>query len=485
MIIVAITGPTMSDALAQVAISARDADAFEFRCDLIRDPHLDALLRATKKPCIVTYRPEWEGGEYKGPERDRLLSLQEALNAGADYVDIELRAFRQFVSLAHPDLKKLIVSHHMAKITAVQASRLYRRLHKTGAGIIKMAYVADDAWQMIHAADFLRCARRDHRKAIAIAMGEHGEASRILYRVLGGWGTFAASGTGAGSAPGQLTVRTMKSLYRSDRLNRSTRVFGVVGNPVRHSRGIFLHNAVFHRARLNAVYCNFPVVDLGRFMTSLARRFHGFSVTVPHKEAMMRHVHKITPRVKAIGALNTIVRRKQEWFGENTDAGAALDAIEERTRVRGKRVLIVGAGGTARALVYETVIRGGGVTITNRTPGRARRLAREFGAVAIPFDEIRLQEYDIVMHATSVGMWPNINHDPLADLNMSGLVVFDAIFNPPMTAMLHHAERDGASVVSGIEMFLRQAVGQDALYVRVRPELRFLRRVLQQHLSPA
>jgi 3-dehydroquinate dehydratase / shikimate dehydrogenase len=483
MIIVAVTGPGMSEALAQVSNSSRHADAFEFRCDMIRDPDLAVLLRSSKKPCIVTCRPGWEGGQFNGPESERLLFQQEALSSGADYVDIELRAFRQFVSSAHPDLKKVIVSHHADGITRAQVRRLYDRLHRTGAGVIKLAFVARDAWEISHAADFLKSARNDRRNAIAIAMGDAGEASRILYRVLGGWATFAASEDGAASAPGQLTARTMKTLYRADTLSRSTRVFGLIGNPVKHSRGIILHNAVFQRAGVNAVYCNFPVVDLGRFMSAVAPRFHGFSVTVPHKEAMLQYIDNVSPRVNAIGALNTIVRRTSGWFGENTDAAAALDSVERKVPVRGKRVLILGAGGTARALAYECVCRGGVVTIANRTERRARRLAKALGASAIRLDEIRAGEFDVIMNATSIGMWPDVDEDPLREVNLKNTLVFDAISNPPMTALLKHAQRDGATVVSGVEMFLRQAIWQDILYVKKRPDIQFLRRVLHQQMA--
>jgi 3-dehydroquinate dehydratase / shikimate dehydrogenase len=482
MIIVAVTGPGMDEALAQVEASSHHADAFEFRCDLIANADLGRLLHSTGKPRIVTYRPRWEGGEFQGDERERLSLLHDALSKGADFIDVEIGAFRGFVHLRSPDLRRTIVSHHPQVMNVGEPRRLYQRLHETGAGVVKLAFPATDAWELCHVVEFLHLARKDRRRAIAIAMGEAGEPSRVLYRVLGGWGTFAASEIGAGSAAGQLTARSMRTLYRSHQLTRQTRVFGLIGNPVRHSKGIYMHNSVFRGCRLNAVYCNFAVADLPRFMEEVAPRFHGFSVTVPHKEAMLDHVDTMSARVSAIGALNTIVRRRAGWAGENTDAVAALNSVERKIRVRGKRVLILGAGGTARALAYESVCRGATVTIANRTARRARRLARELGTFVASPKGIRSEDFDIAMNATSVGMWPDVDGDPLRDVNLRGMVVFDAVFNPAVTSLLKHAERDGAVIVSGIEMYIQQAIEQDQLFVNKRPVARTLRRVLQHLL---
>ncbi|HUI64076.1 MAG TPA: type I 3-dehydroquinate dehydratase, partial [Bacteroidota bacterium] len=220
MIIVSITGPRMSDALAQIASSAAYADILEFRLDLIRSPALAILFSSTGKPVIATCRPRWEGGSFRGKERDRLEILSAASLLGARYVDIELRAgrraLRQF--LARSRETQVIVSRHLLNGERINAPQAYRQLHGTGADVVKFAYFASDSFQIRSAADFLQHARKDGQKAIAIAMGEAGEPSRILYKVLGAWATYAAPEQGRPSAPGQLTARQLRELYRANNL---------------------------------------------------------------------------------------------------------------------------------------------------------------------------------------------------------------------------------------------------------------------------
>jgi 3-dehydroquinate dehydratase/shikimate dehydrogenase len=192
---------------------------------------------------------------------------------------------------------------------------------------------------------FLERASRDRQKAIAVAMGAPGEASRILYRVLGGWATYAAPEQGDPSAPGQLSASTLRSVFHAHERTKRTRVFGLVGNPVGQSKGIYIHNPIYRSAGYDGVYVRFQVADLGRFMKEMGPSLSGCSVTLPHKREMLRYCSSLSPGAAAIGAVNTIVRKKGGWHGANTDAEGALEAIGMRISVEGKRLVIVGAGG--------------------------------------------------------------------------------------------------------------------------------------------
>jgi 3-dehydroquinate dehydratase/shikimate dehydrogenase len=480
MIIVSVTGPRMSDALEQVAASDPWADVFEFRFDLIRKADLAMLLLSTRKPVIATCRPVWEGGEFRGPEEERLDILAAASLLGAAYVDIELRAggraLRQFLGRRRES--SVIVSYHAPPGTRVSLGALYRRMRGTGADILKFAFVARDAWENRIAFDFLRRAGRDRQRAIAIAMGEAGEPSRVLYRVFGGWGTYAAPESGRAAAPGQVTARVLSDLFRTERLRPSTKIFGVVGSPVRQSRGIFVHNPLFARAEKNAVYCRFDVTDLRRFFSRMVPLIQGFSVTHPHKVEIAKYLDSMDPLSRAIGAVNTVTRRRGRLRGTNTDAPAALDAIEHISPVRGKRMLIMGAGGAARAIAYEATRRGAQVLVTARTPRAARRLAKEFGLVYVPISGFRDVEADILVNATPVGMAPRSHESPFPSGMLKGKTVFDAVYNPPLTRLLREAAGRGAKIVRGTDMYVNQAAMQFALYAGVPANIPLMKKLL-------
>jgi 3-dehydroquinate dehydratase/shikimate dehydrogenase len=480
MIIVSVTGPRMSDALEQVAASDIWADVFEFRFDLIRKPELAMLLLSTRKPVIATCRPVWEGGEFRGSEEERLDMLAAASLLGAEYVDIELRAgaraLRQFLGRRRES--SVIVSYHAPPGARFSVAPLYRRMRGTGADILKFAFVARDAWENRIAFDFLRRAERDRQRAIAVAMGEAGEPSRVLYRVFGGWGTYAAPESGRAAAPGQLTARVLSDLYRTERLRPSTKIFGVAGNPVSQSRGILVHNPLFARAEKNAVYCRFLVTDLRKFFSRMVPLLHGFSVTHPHKVEIAKYLDSMDPLSRVIGAVNTVIRRRGRLRGTNTDAPAALDAIEHVSSVKGKRILIMGAGGAARAIAYEAARRGAQVLVTGRNPRAARRLAREFGIVYVPVSGLRDVEADILVNATPVGMAPHSHESPFPPRMLKGKTVFDAVYNPPLTRLLREAAGRGAKIVRGTDMYINQAARQFALYAGVPANISLMKKLL-------
>lgn len=482
MIIVSITGPRMSDALAQMASTAPHADAVEFRLDLIRMPELPVLLLATSKPVIATCRPAWEGGGYAGTERDRLQLLMSASLLGAEYVDVEFRTSRRLLDpfLGKKRDARLILSLHIPPGRKADARAAYRAMSRLDADVLKFAFHVTDAWENSIAIEFLERARDDGRKAIAIAMGEAGEPSRILYKVFGGFATYAGTEDGAKAAPGQISASTMKEMYHADRLNRSTRIFGVVGNPVRQSKGVVVHNRLFALAEKNAVYCRFLVRNLGRFMREFAPCAHGFSVTIPHKQAMMRQVRSVDSDARKIGAVNTVLRRRDGWWGTNTDAPAALDAIERLSPVQDQTMLLLGAGGAARAIAFEARSRGAKVLIANRTPGKARALAREFGLEFVAWKNRNTTRCDFIVNATPVGMAPATALSPVAPRLLKGKIVFDAVYTPPVTRLIRDALRAGARAVPGTDMYVNQAARQFRLYAGVPADVAVMKRLLRE-----
>jgi len=481
MLIVSITGSSMKEALRQIKQSYPYTDLFEFRCDLIGHSDISSLMRAAKKPCIVTYRTEAEGGEYRGPPDDLLAHLLTASFLGAQYVDIErrlgLRFLREFIRRRRGETR-VIHSLHMRGVPR-NVKRVYEHLDVPEADVLKFAYRANDASDIHCAQEFLALAKKRKRKAVAIAMGEYGEASRVLYRVWGGWGTFASSTEGNQSAQGQLPANAMKDVLRSHTLDASTRIFGVIGNPLSQSKGVFLHNPLFHQRKINAVYCRFPVRNVGKFMETIAPQLSGWSVTIPHKQKILQYLSSVDKTAIAIGAVNTVIRRGNGFHGTNTDAPGALEAIEAVRRVRGKTMLILGAGGAARAIAFEAKKRGAQVLVANRTEEKARSIAKAFNLLSIPWENIRNQEFDFLVNATSIGMAPKANVSPIPKMHLRGKIVFDAVYNPRFTMLLRQAKRSGARIISGMEMYMNQAALQSKYYSGHLPRKANMKRILK------
>jgi len=483
MIIVSITGPGTRDAIRQVRASTRYADLFEFRFDLISNPDIPLLLSSTRRPTIATCRPKWEGGRFRGSERNRMAILDAATVSGAAYVDLELAVAREAIPRFRrsADGPEIICSHHLFSPQRFSVRKAYRQLSATGADVLKLAYMAEDACDIGSAAEFLSLARRGGKRGVAIAMGPHGEPSRVLYKKFGGWATYASPAGGEESAPGQIPAELLKRLYRADRLSRRARVFGVVGNPLTQSKGIYVHNHILRNE--DAVYCRFLVENLGRFMKEVAPILHGFSVTIPFKETIIPHLTRVDRAARPIKAVNTVVRKKGGYWGTNSDAPGALDAIESVRSVRGRTILVVGAGGTARAIAYEAMRRGAAVIISNRSERKGKRLAREFGMGFLPLEEIGEADFDILVNATPVGMVPEIDRSPVPSGVLREGVVFDAVYNPPVTKLLKDAAASGATVVGGTEMFLNQAAIQSLLFTGRAPNLPAMRGVLKSGAS--
>jgi 3-dehydroquinate dehydratase/shikimate dehydrogenase len=467
------------------------ADMVECRLDYLDNPTAEdvaAILRDKPLPVIATCRPVRQGGRFAGDEAARLALLKAAAWAGAEYIDIE-----SDVPPERWPAGRRILSHHdfaagagervrsgqhedMAAHSAAVAPRSVapKSVAPPTAAVRKIAFAAAGPEDALTACAILHHAERP---MIAVAMGEAGLASRILARKFGAFGTFAALDAGEESAPGQLTLAQMKQLYRWDAIGPDTAVYGVVGHPVAHSMSPAIHNAAFAAAGIDAVYVPLLVQtgaeNFTRFMDALARSqwagFGGLSVTIPHKEHALLAVGeaRVDELARRIGAINTIrLEPGGELSGWNTDYAAAIDALcagmgIARDDLRGRAVAVIGAGGAARAIVAALCAYGAEVTIYNRTAGRAVKLAAEFGADAEPLSALGDLQAEIVVNCTSIGMHPHVGDTPLP-ANVLGRVkvVFDTVYNPLQTRLLLESAAAGCACVSGLEMFVNQAVDQ-------------------------
>jgi len=489
MICVPITGPGMEQALADLESAASLADLFELRMDLIEGANLDQLLASASAPCIVTNRTKREGGQFTGDEASRVEVLKQALSAGADYVDIEVSTPREFLQ---PFLEgdrgasKFILSYHDFSKTPDRLEAFYEVMCELpGDNIIKIVTYAQDINDNLEIFKLLRRAVREGRKMIGLCMGEKGEVSRILSTLLGGFLTFGSLEKGKESAPGQITARRLKEVYRLDRHSTDFKLYGVLGNPVSKSMGPWIHNRAFSELDFPGVYVPFYAENAEKFFKAFEPEMQGLSVTMPFKEDVMPLAGSIEDTAKKIGAINTLAKGEDGWFGANSDGIGAMKALSEKTPLKGKRILIIGAGGTAKAIGHEAVAQGAEVTVAyNSNRERSDLLAKELGGRSIQAGKAMREKCDILINCSPVGMSPNIDETPVPESFLKkDMVVFDSVYNPLETRLLREARAAGCIVISGIELFLNQAAVQFELWTGRPAPMDAMREALLEQLG--
>ncbi len=459
MICVSIRASTNEEALESIRRARQaGADLAELRIDFIRDPDIPRLFRDPPLPLIATVRPTWEGGRFEGTEADRVALLEDACLAGAEWVDVEFRAYKDFPR----HQARLLLSFHDMEKTPRDLDRTVRKMAAMEPDLLKVATRAEGAADVLR---LLELQKASTSASTFIPIGSWGEPLRILYRKFGGFLTYASLEEGSETAEGQLPLARLVRDYRIKIIDDETRVFGVVGNPVGHSRSPEVFNSAFRHLNINARYVLLPLDDPSLLREYLDRlEVEGASITVPHKRAVLDHLDEVDPSAQAIGAANTVTRREGRLYGTNTDVRGAMEAIRDAAVRRwnhgmyGMRALVVGAGGVARALAWGLQTEGAQVTIVNRTWERARALADELGCDALPIREIRRARPRILVHATSVGMTPHVDDMPPVEEVLHGdMLVFESVYTPRETRLLREARSRGAGVINGMDFFLRQA----------------------------
>jgi 3-dehydroquinate dehydratase/shikimate dehydrogenase len=463
----------------------------ELRLDFIgRSIDLTRLLR--NKPCqvVITCRRKDDGGRWQKSEQERLMLLRNAIASGVDFVDLEGDIA---ASIPRYGNTKRIVSHHDFVQTPENLEDLHRHLADQEADIVKIATMAntfDDVLRMIE------LAQKATVPTIAICMGELGTPTRILAGRFGAPFTFASFSTDRKLAPGQLNWRVMSEQYRFDTISPETELFGVVADPVGHSHSPLIHNAAFHAQELDARYLPFqvPREDLTEFINACPKLgIRGLSVTIPHKEAALDLMTQAETAANGIGAINTILFDGKERVGYNTDYRAAMDCLAVHFGTdefdgqpwRGKRALVLGAGGAARAIGWGLHQKGVEVLFTSRTLARSKSLADQIGGGMIPWDQRHEPDVDLLVNATPVGMHPNLDNTPFqaSALNPSTLV-FETIYNPERTLLIKNARQVGCPTITGVEMFVRQAAYQYRLFTDRDPPVELMRETLKLATNP-
>ncbi|MEZ6040394.1 MAG: shikimate dehydrogenase [Planctomycetaceae bacterium] len=430
-------------------------------------------------------------GRWFGTEEQRLAILREAIIAGAEYVDLEDDVAAEIPRFGST---KRIVSHHNFDETPMELFDIHKRMAKCDPDVIKIVTMANSPSDNVRMLELVQSATIP---TVGFCMGEFGTISRILCGRFGSPFTYAAFSREREMAPGQLTFAETRNLYRFNKITKDTQIFGVIGDPIAHSKSPLIHNAAFRKLRLDAVYLPLRVPADQLLMTLEEYRrlgLCGYSVTIPHKEAVLEFCDSLDEQTDEIGAANTLYLEGDEWVATNTDADAALQAIRmglqrspaKTTDLAGRRVMILGAGGVARAIAHVLVREGAAVTITNRSRERGKQLSVELQCQFVSWENRGVEACEILVNCTSVGMYPKMNETPYqANWLHESMLVFDTVYTPEKTLLLKQSMERGCTIVSGIEMFIRQAAMQFELFSDETAPTEFMGETLRRIMSAA
>jgi 3-dehydroquinate dehydratase/shikimate dehydrogenase len=477
-----IAASSTREMISQLRLGLKATRTLELRLDYLRNAKervaFLAWLREKRLHAVLiaTCRSRRGGGQFHGSQKAQLEVLVQAVRAGCRWCDMEIEtAERTSPEVMQNALSpaRLMVSHHEFRRTPRNLPSVARRLLRAGGEIAKIASYSRSISDSVRICELAR-GRRD---IVAIPMGEMGLAGRILALRAGSALAYAA--VEQATAPGQLSLDAMEDLYRAGQITPRTRVYGVIGNPISHSLSPLLHNTAFHARKFDAVFVPFLVRNVDDFLRSVKPfGVAGFAVTIPHKEGIVRHLDDCDPLAARIGAVNTVViRGAGRLYGYNTDYVGVLRSLEHRMQLAGSRVLLVGAGGAARAAAFALAQAGAIVCLSARRPERARALARAVGAQVVARADLRREFFDAIVNCTPVGMHAR-GGSPLASVELNCRLVMDMVYRPRTTELLRMARRRGIEIVSGVEMFLAQGFAQYEIWTGERAPEAAVRRTV-------
>ena len=443
----------------------------EFRLDYLEMPRKgiavikDFLEAHPEVMLLATCRRHQNHGRFNGSIDEQLAILDGAVEAGAIAIDIEIETAESAKVKAGALRSKatVIISYHNYDGTPA-VEPVLRRMMKIPADGYKLVTTARKPSDNTRVLELAKTAKAP---LILLAMSEIGFPTRVLTPSLGCLFTYASPLAAEGTAAGQINARTLRNLYRFDKFTKAAKVFGVVADPVRQSISPQVHNRAFQARRLDAIYLPFlvsPTQLKDFFQFAEAMPVAGFSVTIPHKQKIIRYLDVVDPLARRIGAVNTVWRKSGKWRGTNTDAAAVVKPLAKHLRLAKSSVLVAGNGGAARSAAFTLIDAGAKVTIVGRNPDRARALAKACGGESMAREQIsKATKFDAVVHSTPLGMFPKMDECFFDDI-IPADVVFDMVYNPLETVLIERARSQKKVVVPGLEMFMEQAVAQFEIF---------------------
>lgn len=483
---ISICATTANELFEKIARAEPLADVIELRFDCLRPTEVEIALSALPQinaKYLITYRPSEQGGKRVLPLSERIkfwVNARKQLSAFDYYADHETDLD---FPLSFPNDRAIVSTHYFEKVPSDSAVN-YNALAGLSGKIAKIAVTCTDITDAIPIWNLLKF--RDENPIIPIAMGETGKWTRILGPAHGAFMTYASLDASEATAPGQITAADMIEVFRVKELEPETEVFGIIAGDTTYSMSPYIHNPAFKAAGMNRVFVPLQVGDLSEFIKRMVRtetreielNFHGFSVTNPHKKAIIPFLDGLDETARAIGAVNTVKIENGKLFGYNTDAPGFIDplqdAIGDLTNVR---VAVFGAGGAARACIYTLKNAGADVTVFARNEEIGNRLTKEFNVKFKKLETLNSKlETDVLINATPLGTVGTTENETIATADhLFGVkLVYDLIYNPEETKLLREAKVAGCKTLGGLDMLIGQAIRQFEIWTGETPSLEIM-----------
>src|SRR4051812_6584089 len=476
LLCVTVTAATTAE-LRQKRDAVADADLIELRLDTVSDPSVAGALAGRRKPVIVTCRPAWEGGEFKGSEEERKQILADALSLGAEYVDVEWRAHFDDL-IAQSGGRRIVLSAHDFHSVPIDLTARVHAMRSCGAEVIKIAATMTCLSDCV---PLLGLGAQSEKQSglVVIGMGPYGLVTRVLAGRFGSIWTYA----GALKEIGQLSAQALLKDFHFRSVTDTTEIYGVTGGAVQHSVSPAMHNAAFRAARADAVYLPLPAVSAADFSTfGRAIGISGASVTIPLKVTLFDAVDEVYSVARRIGAINTIRVENGRWIGGNTDASGFLEPLQERFALTGLRASVLGAGGAARAVTVALASSGCVVRLHARNREQVEETAMLTSAEIGPWPP-EPGSWDLLINCTPVGMYPQVDQTPIPAEHLTGRYVYDLVYNPSITRLLRDAAARGCQTIGGLEMLVAQALEQFQWWTGTKPQAGVMREAALKRLA--
>ncbi|MBT4351394.1 shikimate dehydrogenase [archaeon] len=468
------------------------SDLIELRIDYIKDFKIDKLEKLIKnctKDFIITCRPKNNGGKFEGNEKERISILEKAIDLECPFIDLEIETENKTIlNLINKKQKtKIILSYHdFKKTNSLKKLKIkYDEMNSYFPDFLKIVTYANSINDNFNIFSLLN----EKSNLISFCMGIRGHISRILTAKYGSYISYVCLEEGKESADGQISAKYIEDVYNFSSINKETKVLGVLGSVAENSKSKFMHNANFKKKKLNFIYIPFKVrkEELKELIKNFKIfEFRGGAVTIPHKEDIMQYFNNIDNTAKIIGATNTFVNDNSIFSGHNTDYYGAEHALKEITKLKDKKILVIGAGGAARSLCYVLNKEKSNFTIINRTYEKAKLLADEFNGSCSKFKELKkeINNNDIIINTTSVGMNPNNNECIIEEkIFPKNKIIMDMVYNPIETVLIKLANKNNCTIITGDRMLAYQAIGQFKLWTGVDPYFDLMQKALLEHLD--
>ncbi|MEJ7860636.1 MAG: shikimate dehydrogenase [Pyrinomonadaceae bacterium] len=480
-ICISVCAETSEELIEQMMRAKLLADVIELRFDCLKKIEPEKIWSSIKLvrqtfdgKLLATFRSTEQGGKINLTFAERKeFWLDSGVSDFVDWADFELDFPGEDINQSSVKVfEKILKSFHDFKKIPPNSDEIYKQT-AVGSETLKIALQTDEIADTIAVWKILERARSDNKEIVPIAMGEAGKWTRILGLAHGALMTYAALDEGSETAPGQISARDLIETYRVKELTEKTDVYGIVGHPVAHSLSPFMHNAAFRSQNIDAVYIPFEVKNLDEFIKRFVKsetrevelNIKGFSVTIPHKTAIIKHLDFIDETAEKIGAVNTVNIERGKLCGYNTDAEGFIEPLKNiYGDLSGAKIALLGAGGAARACVYALVKQKANVQIFARNVEKAQSLADEFKVRGSRFkvQGESYEHFDIVVNTTPLGTKGVLeNQTPATAEQIQHInLIYDLVYNPFETQLIKEAKQAFVPTIGGMAMLVGQAMAQ-------------------------